>query len=601
LRATLNGLRESLGRAVRSVPLPTRLLIAALGGILFWVFLKPVGEYDSMSMLAQMQDWMRNRANPYHSLWHYVVFPELGYMPAMVITRDDRFFWVVSLKAPVLLALGLYQIGLERGLSRSLAALAAFNLIAMLHVLPLGWPTIKNDMPHACGIVLFALGGLRILRGDYNREAGVILGGALILLSIKYSGVLEAAAAISLLGLAARRGLIQNRRKVLYWACLTACAAQLASGHYYVHNLFEYGNPLFPCRVNVAGLELPGTKDLKGTSILENLWKPELWAAFFPTRNLSPAGLWFPLVLVACLIGMPLVLARNGIAALRKQPVRAADAFIAALVFAIWMIYFRSFYSAGSKVGELTWARPETLFSLRYVEGAIGLAEVFFLGLVASRCHRVAAHALVLTSLASRMFLALWWAWPPLPADEILVIVIGVCLTTLAVFGIAWGVRRPAVRRGFAYASAFAALAVILPNHHEKQRQTSWPQSFRPVWEMVAQLPKGPILFCTTMQGPRPHLYQFQVLGGRFDRRFVPMTETQIVSRKVPSTCYVVRVSDIYSKDFVDPKNEAELRAFETRMGQAGYETVTSNRFCTLLRPAPELRVAQARDGVKIR
>jgi hypothetical protein len=63
----------------------------------------------------------------------------------------------------------------------------------------------------------------------------------------------------------------------------------------------------------------------------------------------------------------------------------------------------------------------------------------------------------------------------------------------------------------------------------------------------------------------------------------------------------VVRVSDIYSKGFTDPKNELELRAFETRMEQAGYEKIASNRFCTLLRPAPELRVAQARAAAKIR
>jgi hypothetical protein len=601
LRATLITLCESLGRAARSVPLATRLLIAVLGGILLWVFLKPIGEWDSLEMLATMQDWLHNRVNPYHSMWHYVVFPELGYMPAMAITRDDRFFWVVSFKAPVLLALALYQIGIERRLPRSLAALAAFNLIAMFHVLPLGLPTIKNDMTHACGVVLFALGGLRIMRGKYDREAGVILAGALILLSIKYSGVLETAAALGLLGVAARQGLILHWRKVLCWTFLAGCATFLASGHYYVHNLWEYGNPLYPCRVKTAILELPGTLDLTGTSILENLRKPALWAAFFPTRNISPAGLWFPLVVAGCLIVLPLVMARNGIAALRKRPVRAADAFLAAFVFAIWMIYCRSFYSASSAGHDLVWVQPETLFSLRYVEGAIGLAEVFLLSLLALRCHRFVAYALVLTSLASRMFIAITRSWPALPIKEFYLIAAGSFALALATFWVAGKIQRPAMRRGLAYISVLLAMIVILPHHHEAMRKQCWPQTFRPVWRKMPKLPDGPVLFYTNEQGPNPLLYQFQVISGRFDRRFVPVTEDRIAQGKVPPTCYVVRVSDIYSKGFTDPKNELELRAFETRMEQAGYEKIASNRFCTLLRPAPELRVAQARAAAKIR
>ena len=80
---------------------------------------------------------------------------------------------------------------------------------------------------------------------------------------------------------------------------------------------------------------------------------------------------------------------------------------MAAFVLALWMIYFRAFYSAGSKPGDLQWLRPETLFSLRYVEGAIGLGEVLLLGLLATRCSRFLAYGVVLTSVASRMWIAL--------------------------------------------------------------------------------------------------------------------------------------------------------------------------------------------------
>ena len=65
-------------------------------------------------------------------------------------------------------------------------------------------------------------------------------------------------------------------------------------------------------------------------------------------------------------------------------------------VLAMWMVYFRSFYSAGRNPGDLAWVRPDTLFSLRYVEGAVGLGEVILLGLLAARRLKFVAYALVL-------------------------------------------------------------------------------------------------------------------------------------------------------------------------------------------------------------
>jgi hypothetical protein len=295
------------------------------------------------------------------------------------------------------------------------------------------------------------------------------------------------------------------------------------------------------------------------------------------------------------------MIARRAPGARRGEPGRVGEMFLAAFLLAVWAIYFRAYWSAGTKRGDLTWLRPETLFSLRYVSGAVGLGEVFLLGLLAGRCPRPLPYALVLTSLASRMAIALGRSWPPLTGFEQCAVVACAGALILAAFWAAGRVRRPGVRRALGWGLAALAVAVLIPGRYEVQRGKHWPQSFRPVWESTARLPKGPVYFCTSRNGPDPALYHHVVTGGRFDRRFVPRAEDRLAAGGLPANAYVVRVSDIYHSDLADPAAERALRSFEGRMQRLGYETVASNRFCTLMRPAPARRVAASRDGGPIR
>jgi hypothetical protein len=207
----------------------------------------------------------------------------------------------------------------------------------------------------------------------------------------------------------------------------------------------------------------------------------------------------------------------------------------------------------------------------------------------------------VLTSLASRIWIALTQGWPPLSTSEPFVILAAAGALCLVTAWIAGRVRNPDARRIVAWSVAIFAVGVALPWRYEVQRRTNWPASFKPVWEVTSRMPADPVFFVTEENGPKPILYRYHVIGGCFDRKFFPVEEEQITRADRPPKGYVVRVSDFYQHRLDEPGAQEALREFERRMERLGYEKVASNAFCTLMRPATDQRVAAGRVGTAIR
>ena len=96
-------------------------------------------------------------------------------------------------------------------------------------------------------------------------------------------------------------------------------------------------------------------------------------------------------------------------------------------------------------------------------------------------------------------------------------------------------------------------------------------------------------------------MYQYHVIGGRFDRKFIPVKEEQIARSERPPRGYVVRLSDFYEHRLDTAASQSEMREFEARMERLGYEKVASNSFCTMMRPGAGHRDAIGRDGTAVR
>jgi hypothetical protein len=308
-------LGTAIDRAARIGTFIDRILILTLGTAALSLCLRPVGECDSQIMISYLQTLHTNRSPIHPTPYHYVVFWEMGYLPAMAFTRNDWFLWVTSLKPVALAAVVFYRIGVKTGLSRSIAALAGVNAVLLCHywVNCSGVATLKNDMVHAAGVALIALSGLRVLRGLIDRETALLMCAAVVFVTTKYSGIPELIVGLGVVALVAARELVGRRRLVARWAGWSAAVWLLTCGHYYVWNMVVYRNPLFPFPVKLGPLSLPGDPalaELSQTTILSSIRDPRVWDAFFHVNEVSVAGMWFPLTLAIGIVAGVLVLAR---------------------------------------------------------------------------------------------------------------------------------------------------------------------------------------------------------------------------------------------------------------------------------------------------
>lgn len=383
----------------RSWPLAAAALLFS---VLLVSVLRPVEEIDSLYNLHYVLGWYRNQSTPFEFAYHYVPFWELTYLPALVIARSDAFLWFQSLKAVALAGVLLGLLARELELPRRLAPPALAMALTFPHLWngPSGVATIKNDMIHAAGQVAAALLVVRAAKKASRGSDPLLLALAVIFLSVKFSGPVLIAAGTAAALAAGWRSLR---------AAAAAGAAWLATvGIYYVRNVVAYGNPFYPFEIDLFFVRLPGRADLSYSTILYNLGDARLWKAFFwPQGGISPAGALFPAILAAILIGSCAICLLELRRWFRRRSVRALPLALALYQLIVWGVYVRSIYSASGFPSDLAFVLND-LNSLRYVEGALLVAELSLLSLaVARRAPVPLVLALAALHGASRVWLIL--------------------------------------------------------------------------------------------------------------------------------------------------------------------------------------------------
>ena len=493
--------RQELAVRLRISHPASWLCVLFVMALLLGLAMRPVEEIDSICNLHSVMDWFENRTTPYVFANNYVTFWELTYLPGFVLTRSDLFVWFQSLKPVLLLGLVLLVIARELEAPRRMSAWLIGSLLAFPHLWmgPSGVWTIKNDMIAAAGQAMIALVSIRGARGKLRRVDAVLLAAAAVFVSVKFSGPLYLAAGAAVTLVVARRWIWQNRKTTALVA-LGGAAVWLATvGHYYLANLIAFGNPFYPFEINALFLHLPGRGDLSYSSILNNLDDPRLWQAFFlPRGGISPAGLLFPLTLVVILTWSPFV-------ALRAAWRRRLDlpAVIALYQLVAWGVYFRSFYSASGFPGDLQFVLND-LNSVRYVEGALLVAELFFFAwLVKRRLPDTLLYALLAAQGLSRVWLTMRrdpdWNW-----FFAIGLAAGAALLLIAV--------RPRWRIPCLLALAASALAagIVLI----EQRRPRWLEQYQPIYLPLYDAPSKTIYLVDEGFGLQPCVH-FPLMGRR--------------------------------------------------------------------------------------
>jgi hypothetical protein len=578
LKSDIRCMSSALGEGLnwRLIILLTLGLVGVLG------FLHPVQETDSLSSLNFMLDWLNNNATPYIFLPSYVPLWELTYMPALAITHSDIFFWLAALKVILLLALALYSLGRELGLSRILALLTTLNSVALYHYWvdgPGGITTLKNDMPIAAGVVLIALTIIHVAHHGINKTNGLWLVLGFTLATVKYNGFIIAAFGLLLYLIITFKQIWKERKTALKWILLIIVFLLITTGHYYLHNLIFHGNPFYPIQLGIANISLPGTMVLPNTSILDNIGDIRVWQAFFfPSSIISPAGLLFPLTLAATLVICFVLVVRTFITLIRrKQKPQIEMSCLAVFILVSWLLYFKTNFSAGANPGDLFYLTD--LASLRYVQGIIGLSELFLVYLlIRIKVPEKLLWGLVGLNLISR----LWIMYPrfyPVVNNVTFILLLIIIVGSLLFAGLShirtkW--------RGIIWGYLALCLLIITiggPLMIEQNR-TNWCPYYKDVWTTLYDLPASRVYVVSDPYGSKYLKDRFVVSGRHLQHTVVAGSEQDLMNQSGDASSPADFIALLRNPNLPD---KAGLLDFGTRLSQQGYTTIAVNDYSILL------------------
>jgi hypothetical protein len=451
----------------------TVALIAALAVPVILTGFRPVEEIDSINYLHYLIEWMGNHGNPYDFANYYVPFWELSFLPAWTVTRLDAFFPLIAVKPVILTGLGAWVIGRELKVPRTVLAWTVFGVVSMRHywLEYAGTATLKHDALAGAGFVLLALVVLRAAWGPIERRDVALFALGLGFVMAKFLGTVTGVVAFAMLLWSTRK-----QAGMVWRVVWPAGVALVTTGHYYLHSWLRFGNPFYPYEIHLGPIRLPGEGVVAGTSILDSLGDGRLWRAlFWPAGGVSPAGILFPEILAGILV---VCCWRCAGWAWRRGKGTPED-WLAAVILASWLVYFRSIYSASFSAGDLGLIL-NSLNSLRYAEGVLAVSEVFLVWTLGRY-----AMPLVAVNTASRLLLV----YARMPQD--LWAPALVCAIAAGVFAAVWFARR------WAWMVAAVGLTVATPAIVERNR-AHWTVYWNDLKPALAAV-RGPALACFAM------------------------------------------------------------------------------------------------------
>jgi len=342
------------------------------------ITIRPITGYDSLLLLNSMLEYTFNQINPYTRTMMGVPTWDLAYLPSIIISNSDSFFWVNSFKSLIIIGLGTYVIGRELKLPKNLIWISIFSSILFFKIW-IGGQTfigsIKNDYILAAGVIIIIYSLIRSLRPNSDRLTYILFLVGIIFVTIKLPGILLAVIAIFVFIFINRKRIL--KKKIIVWGFIGLIVFSATTGHYYYYNTIESGNPFY-IQLNILGIELPGSRNPVGTSIFDSFDREELWEVLYPTTRIGLGGVFFPVFITFGFLGTLGIIGFIGYRFLKTKKIELKLLIISSFIILTWTIYFASPFSASGYDTPLFFIVTNELESTRFVIGTIFVTELFF-------------------------------------------------------------------------------------------------------------------------------------------------------------------------------------------------------------------------------
>jgi len=369
----------------------------------FLVRIAPMSNTDDLYTLNFAFEWIFNQQTPYHRAFTYVPFWEISFLPSLVISSTDNFLWLNSFKTLIIIGLGTYLIGKSINLPKFLIWASVLSSILFFKLW--GWGvflgTLKNDFIFAAGIILIILTLVRTTQVKPTRLYIIFFIMGIVFITTKYSGILLSTIAILFFIFINRNIILENKKNVIKWITITGLVFLGTTGHYYLYNFLEFGNPFYPGQLNFLGIELPGAVDWSNTSILANANNEKLFSIFFPTNTISIGGIFFPAIIIFGFLGTGAIIIYGLFKFLKRKKIEISLFIIASFLLITWMLYLATPFSGGTPDGDLNYFNE--LNSTRYILGSIFVTEILFIGILwRIKIHPIAILSFIAINAISR-------------------------------------------------------------------------------------------------------------------------------------------------------------------------------------------------------
>ena len=325
--------------------------------------LTPIVDTDSSHHSHHLLGFINGTVRPFEFQNNYAALWESSYLPSLVLTNSTHLVALTSVQAPILFALASYLLARQLGFDALAAGSIAFTAILCGHFwgsFATGTATLKNDAISGAGVMLMVLGAARFIKsGQADLPIAVLLAGGIVFGSCKFSGpIIAGVLCCFLLALYPRKVLGMNAKSLYFLSgvVLLFCAT---SGIYYLRNLWQFGNPVYPFILHIGPFTLPGGGgyyDPVGTRIIDHWSDPQIWKLFFGIgSDASDRTAYLIKTLFAFLLLIPLWLSF-----VKRLPAKLPGMeamiteqrmiwFLWLTAAALWLLFFSTIWSAGMR------------------------------------------------------------------------------------------------------------------------------------------------------------------------------------------------------------------------------------------------------------
>jgi len=534
------------------------------------ISLRPVFETDSLLFLNYMLEWKFNEITPYTRAWDLIPTWEVFYLPSLVITNSDNFFWLNSIKPFLILFIGTYLIGKQIKLPNNLALVTAYSSILFFKfwVSTSAITYLKHDILVGAGIILIVFATLRTIQRDLDRVSGLLLLVGLIFVTVKYTGVFVAVLSILLFFLFNFNKIKKIKMKNWLLVSVGIFVVLVFNGHYYVNNFVVFDNPLYPYELPIISEK--GT--FPETNILSNLGEQKLWEILF-FESASKGGWLFPIILAFGVFGTIIILIYCLMKFIKNRTFESNVIFLSIFIFLTWLLYSAANWSAGTAPGDFS--RIINLESIRYHFGTIIISEVFFIYIL----YRLKIpQKFIFIIVGANIIHRLVWMYSFHTLDYSVMAYPAVILIALYL------ISKISTKISKVSLLSFLVIGLFLfsPQFIEEYKKTEWILPWDDVIFEIYELPASEVFVIEDPDTKKIWARSYPVYGNNFQHNVVMGTEENLVSQinsKIgPSPEYVVKLCEIP----IDCKNE--LKDWAMNLNSYGYETKVVDTGAILLK-----------------